>query len=788
MRPTLESIGTISQEPASKRPALESIVAPSYDYGILERDERIQQFMADTPDIDSNTKAQLINSLYIADTYKVPFEQAFQHHDGIVKDLFGAGTTAEAALSRIQSVTKSNLEKFNEYDEGYYNKARAAGASRPKSAFFSFWKKATDRYNRTGINLVNEVIGLIEATGDVTFSETLQDWSSTMRLGVEQYIKENPEEFLNPGGKGFFDTTWAYVSNPEYILLGALEQTPNIALSYIGGVAGKAIAGAAGGGAAAIKTGRWIGGVQGFAVPSFGRRYSDLRGDGISPIGAFPEAFLGSQAEGLLEEWTLGKKIKIFQNAGKAVERSMGTIVSRTLLGGGKVYARGAFEEGTQQISDNFLAILFRDVDIGLLNDVGNQAAAGGILEVAMAGGFHTAGSFSRQVNKVEKLQRLETLREKINEMPLNVTHKAEINTEIDALVERVESEKVLFTAPAVEDVQIIETPATDIVAEIQRTPRFGMAQSASGTWRVIDYETQKEVGTAGGARHATNQMNQFNSGKLTIEVERKPPLLPSEKVTLTARSMLNAVMKGVSKAAQTAYIQGAKDAIKGTTNLGKFANELLGKLDITAGQRKTLINAVTKPRTATQQITAMATIQRLADIAQHKKSVNDLKKTITYINRRSGKSRQEGGIDPDYLEKMKAVTDTFLLKKISPKQRKKAVSLAAYLEGIKNNEAVVYSDAYAELRIPKELLAKVGQLELKTVDDMTVKELEDINQLLQHLIHLNKTKNAIINRRTGARVAEALNAAVEEANNLKDKSSLIDNETINLTDRPVPT
>lgn len=777
MRPSFESFGDTAVIPAAGRPSFESMVAPVYDFGILDRDERVQQFMANSPDIDDETRSRIVNSLYIADTYSVSFDHAYQNHNGVINELFGRGTNARTALGKIQNRNKTNAEKFNEYDDGYYNKARATGAGRIESGIFSFLTKAKDRYNRMGITLVDELIGLVEATGDITFSETLQDWSETMRDAVRLYMEENPDEFLNPGGKGFWDTTWAYVSNPEYILLGVMEQVPNIALSYVGGVAGKAVGGVIG---VSVARAKWIGGVQGFAVPSFGRRYSNLRGEGISPLLALPEAFLGSQAEGLLENWVLHKKIQIFKNAGQAVERSMGTVVARTLLGGAKTYGRGMFEEGTQQISDNFLAILFRDVDIGLLNDVGNQAAAGGILEMVMAGGFQLAGTFTRQVDKTEQLQRLETLRERINEIPLNQTHKEEINKEIDALKKQVEEEKVLFVEAGPS-----KKVTKDLIDEIERTPRFGMTEGVDGKWRVVDYETQKEVGNSGGARFVADQMNKYNAGVLQVELERKAPLPPSDKITLTVRQLLNHVMVGMSKAAQTAYIQGAKDTIKITVNLAKYANNLLSKLEITKGQRRTLLNAISKPRTPSERVTAMATIRRLADIAEHKKTAKSLRRTIALINRLSGKTRVEGGIAPDYLKKIKAVTDSFLLKKISPKQRQRVRGLVKYLESIKEGESVTYNEAYAESRIPKELLAKVDQLELKTVDDMTIRELEDINQTLKLLLHLNKTKNAIINRRTGARVAEALNSAVEEANNLRNRSTLTEKDEIDLTNRP---
>ena len=222
MKPSFESIGSTVTTPARGRPSFESIQRPVYDFGLIDRDERLRDFTAQTPNLDNNARAKLVNSIYIADTYKVPFERAFQNHDGVISELFGRGATAETALKRIQDRNKTNAERFNEYDDGYYNKARSEGAGKVKSGFISFWEKTKDRYNRMGVNMVQSLIGTVEAVGDITFSETLKGWSEDMRGGVDIYLKEHPEEFLNPGGKGFWDTTWAYVSNPEYILLGAL--------------------------------------------------------------------------------------------------------------------------------------------------------------------------------------------------------------------------------------------------------------------------------------------------------------------------------------------------------------------------------------------------------------------------------------------------------------------------------------------------------------------------------------------------------------------------------------
>ena len=49
----------------------------------VTQEQKIQEFTAD-PNYKDDDKFKLANSLYFAKTYNVPYEQAYQNHDGIV--------------------------------------------------------------------------------------------------------------------------------------------------------------------------------------------------------------------------------------------------------------------------------------------------------------------------------------------------------------------------------------------------------------------------------------------------------------------------------------------------------------------------------------------------------------------------------------------------------------------------------------------------------------------------------------------------------------------------------
>ena len=399
---------------------------------------------------DDDERAKLANSVFIAHTYNVPIGTALANHDGVIGQLFGEGTKPMQAFVKIRDAYKTDQEKFDEYH-----------ANTP-------WKQETaDWLSGSWAQMKLQFSGLVEATTDVTGGKKLNEWSQQMRKGVYEDMQVHPEKFLRPPGIGFWETTSNYLKHPEYIAWGVTEQVPLIIASVVSGGMAGASAKAVGATAKGVKAAAWAGRVQGFAVPIFGSNYSDLRQQNVEPMRAFPEAFLRAQGEALLEEWTLSKKLSLFKATGSQAKRGIGELTAKYLLdkpvlrggyGVASAYSRGAFEEGTQRINDNFWSIVFRDVDTTLFDGVANAAAAGGILELSMTGVFKAGARIKEKTTGVkmvsldEQLARIEVIREEINKAPMSPEHKAEVNAEIDAVRTQVEEGKWTPAPPAAKE------------------------------------------------------------------------------------------------------------------------------------------------------------------------------------------------------------------------------------------------------------------------------------------------------------------------------------------------
>lgn len=748
------------------------------------RDERLQEFLS--TDTSEEEKYKLANSLYLSSTYKQPFDKVYQNYEGVVAQLF-PHTKPKAVFEKIQWASQSEKQKFAAYDKDK-----------------SFWQKADDRLNRVGANTMKQIAGLDEAFSDISLkiqeklfgrdifgvTEKLK-WSKNMRLAIQQDMEENPGIYMNPAGTGFWDTTKNYIANPEFILLGALEQTPLIIASILTSGTAGAVAKGVGLGIKATKAATFLGGAQGFAIPLFGDRYSDLRTQNVPPEQAFAEAFLASQAEGLLEEWTKIFNIRLFKGPGVVAKRGISDNVAKWLLDKpwyvkagaftGSVYAQGASEEFLQQISDNFFAMMFRNVNTSIFEGVGEAAATGGILELAMGTGFKLSGKIYNPgfVSEEEQLARLDVIREVIAESPIEEKGRQEIDAQLDTVEKEITEGK--FTAPAQAPVEEPTTgideklgiPASNKIADepdpIKRTERFGI-QEVEGKWIVTDWETQKEVSVHGNSQLALKKMIGLNKGEIEAKKERRAPLPPSEKVTLTIRQIFNLVMKAESKVARTAYIQAAKKAYAKTKVLGRVANDLLKDLDITRTERKRLITHVTTAKTPNQRAVVMAVIQKIRDDSLKRVAVDNLKKTIAFINSKVGKNMYEKGIRPEYYEKIQAIIEGITTKKITDKTRKRIASLMDYLARVKSEATSQYETAYIEEQIPKSLLAKIPLLGLKNINDMSLTELKEMDDTLRLLIHLNNAKSGIIMGARAEDVTQMIDSSMDEVEGLRQR------------------
>ena len=334
-------------------------------------------------------------------------------------------------------------------------------------------------------------------------------------------------------------------------------------------------------------------------------------------------------------------------------------------------------------------------------------------------------------------------------------------------------AEPVTVTAEGVEKAEL---PGT-IQEEIRQTPRYAVAEDNK---TVIDWQTQQEVATYKTAARAQREANALNSGETAPKAERKAPLLPSEKgKTYTIRQLLNLAMQSQSKAARIAYMEGARDVVATNTDLARYASEQLSGLDITEAQRKQLIGAVAKTRTPAEKTSAIATIHRLAEKAEHAEAVRGLHKTTAYINRQSKIKKKDKGIRPEYLDKVRALTDTFVFQAPSQKTKQRLDSLKDFIDRERDTEVTKYGQEVADMLFPAKLMDRLGKIDRKPVAEMSADEVRDINNALQALMHLNQTKNRLLGERRARDAVETISSIMAEQDDVIDRSVVSHENTL---------
>lgn len=325
---------------------------------------------------------------------------------------------------------------------------------------------AISGFKRGGAFGVKGIAGIAEAVGETfeakrylvpskieTFIQEkagkLKEWGREMASAADQYFKENPQEAPRIESQGFLPVLYEYIRKPELIIQGAIESAP---LLLEGGL-GTVIAGPGGG-------------IVVMAGPIAGDTYHDARQEGTEPTPALAQAILTGLGEAAIEQWTLGKQI------GLVTAISKGTIrkgLGKWVWEGAKMYFRGTAEEGSQQFNQNFWRWVFTDRSQKLWENVPEQAAAGGPLELAMGGGFVGAGAVGNLVSKSEQINRVEKIKNAVREnKELSDIERTEIYNELDKVTEDVN--KGTYEDSVVQPKEkIIEGPSYE---EIERTEK----------------------------------------------------------------------------------------------------------------------------------------------------------------------------------------------------------------------------------------------------------------------------------------------------------------------------
>lgn len=348
--------------------------------------------------------------------------------------------------------------------EGRFSKEASRGpfgktvlGSRPRKDKSEFERKGAgesikDGLSQAGVRMSKSVAGGAQIAGDAFEDfdrydtgnpEKMTEWGRMMAQAADAYYSEHPEEAMQlQSNTGVVGTTMQFIERPEMIVQGLTEAVPMLLEAALGHITGTKAAQVIGKGATVIP---WSGRVAAIGSETFGSTYSDARAAGDEPGEAFARATLTATGEGIVEEFTLGKKVAVFKGAaGKAVKRSVAMAAADKILAGpkkvviegAKAGGRGFLEEGTQAVNENFWRMVFTDTE-PLKQDfmqrvsegVPEAAATGMIMEPVMTGGFGAAGQATNFISDRKKVVKIRASQKAISNNPdLTDSQKAEIN------------------------------------------------------------------------------------------------------------------------------------------------------------------------------------------------------------------------------------------------------------------------------------------------------------------------------------------------------------------------
>lgn len=269
---------------------------------------------------------------------------------------------------------------------------------------------------------------------------------------LEMFYRKNPDKLPEAAPEtGYLQKALWYSENPKVVLQHAVQSAPIMLLGGLGKVAGLGKAGM----------------IALFGGPTAAETYTEARAEGTEVTPALGQSLLTGAGEGAIEEWTFGRKIGIAQNFSKIVKGGWPKVAWEAL----KAYGRGTAEEAGQQTNRNFWQFIFTDANQKISEGVADAAAAGGPVELLMAGVFgmggYTISKTGEMVDQTEQHRRLNIIEGEIQKSQ-NFTdeQKAEISQEIDSVRKDVDSGVYLPEEEAETSAHAIEVPVASQTGE----------------------------------------------------------------------------------------------------------------------------------------------------------------------------------------------------------------------------------------------------------------------------------------------------------------------------------
>ena len=452
----------------------------------------------------NGAKTDVINTSYWSEKLEMRFDDAFDLKESIGKKLFGVQDISRNQI--LQGIRKMEVERYRQpsfqaaEEPGFFSRVwqsmrdniitpRDIEGQIARGPFMAillgrdefpdleqlhrktFKQAVKDAYRQSGTRAVKSLAGRAQLIGDIgdklqvlldsdtpearQLKSDLTEWGEYMAMASDQWYADNPDQQLQvQPGTGFLGTTAQYILHPENILQGTLETVPMLLTAALGHITGTKVAEKVGFGAKFIP---WAGRVAGIAEPEIGEEYTNARAQGLDVENALAQSYTKAYTRAVIEEWTLGEKVKIFKGQfGKAASAGFAKKTGDLILGGKRAYVRGAGEEGVQSISDRFWEMVwgnseewFEDGITGLISRLtegaSEAAAVGGLLEMGLSGTFAVSGQVIDQAGRVnvrEQVKRINNIRKDIKRNnTLDEQSKQEIDSVLDERVAQVEAE-----------------------------------------------------------------------------------------------------------------------------------------------------------------------------------------------------------------------------------------------------------------------------------------------------------------------------------------------------------
>ena len=418
-------------------------------------------------------------------------------------------------------------------------------------------------------------------------ADILKEWGDMILADVEDYYRDNKAEAIQVlPGIGYWETLKQYVTNPVNLVQGIVESGPLM----LEGILGITIGGPAGG-------------IALMSVPISGEVYADARAEGTEPLPAMAQSILTGTGEATIEQWTLGRKLGLMRNFRKIVADGL----PKVLWEGTKAFFRGTAEEGTQEFNRNFWQWVFTDRSQQWTENVAESMAAGGPMELVMAGAFSAAGAIGPVVPKEQQIARLDKIREAVQTEPTLIEeYKVEIQKELDIVREDVfadvykaeeEAVEIPPTVPIVEPTEAVavrkpaeavelppkavavkpeaekevkltkveESAIAKLEAEVEEP--FEMVRVKDVGFVIKEKATGKEVAVVPKRKAAKARLAEFIKGEKKVRIIRRKPKLLTDKTTIgkliTEARALKEGIKKAAQAARKAYTIGKREGIE---------------------------------------------------------------------------------------------------------------------------------------------------------------------------------------------------------------------------------